>query len=178
MNLIRARFSQMIFAVAATLSLGACDQGIATNEISVATPIRIDGVGPIRIGMTVAEAEKTAHTSIPFHAREGETCEIVGLASGSSELAFLTTRGVIARVEVYKGTMATEEGAHLGSTEAEIVRLYAKDHVETTPHPYDPGGHYIKVTKPGAGFAGLSYIFETDGHKVTSFRSGRSPEVD
>lgn len=42
-----------------------------------------------------------------------------------------------------------------------------------SPHKY-VDGHYIEIEIKGGKF---SIIFETDGKRVTSFRTGRSPEV-
>ena len=59
------------------------------------------------------------------------------------------------------------------ATEARIKQLYPG--VATTPHKYVAGGHYLTVT--GSDPANR-IVFETDGSKVTTFRSGRTPEVE
>ncbi|MFL5569051.1 MAG: hypothetical protein ACJ772_00590, partial [Gemmatimonadaceae bacterium] len=56
-----------------------------------------------------------------------------------------------------------------------IKSLYA-GRLTTTPHKYTPGAHYLTVTSPSDPNARI--VFETDGSKVTEYRSGRTPAVE
>jgi hypothetical protein len=75
---------------------------------------------------------------------------------------------------VRSGTIPTAAGARIGDTEARIKSLY-EGRVTTTPHKYVKGGHYLTVTPADTSYR---IVFETNGKKVTSFRSGRVPEVE
>jgi hypothetical protein len=85
----------------------------------------------------------------------------------------MLANGRVARVEVRTGSTATAAGAAIGSSEARINSLYA-GRVTSTPHKYNPGGHYMTVTGGGSN----RIVFETDGTSVTTYRAGRTPEVE
>ncbi|MGH7651548.1 MAG: hypothetical protein ACREMS_06860 [Gemmatimonadaceae bacterium] len=131
------------------------------------------GIGPIRIGMTVAEAAKAIGGG--FAAPKGGTagCTYAVLTKAPPGLAIMLQDGRVARVDVRSGSIATAAGARIGDSEARIKSLYRK--VVTTPHKYISGGHYLTVTQSDSNHY---IVFETDGTKVTSYRAGRVPEVD
>jgi hypothetical protein len=132
------------------------------------------GVGPIRAGMTVAQVAQAMGGG--FAAPKGGTagCTYAVLTKAPPGLAVMLQDGKVARVDVRSGTTPTAAGARIGDTEARIKSLYA-DRVTTTPHKYVQGGHYLTVTPADNNYR---IVFETDGKKVTSFRSGRVPEVE
>jgi hypothetical protein len=78
-----------------------------------------------------------------------------------------TVRALVLLLDVRRDGYRTAKGAHVGSTEAEIRRLYPA--IEVEAHPYDPGGHYLRLASRDRRYG---MIFETDGAKVTDFRSG------
>jgi hypothetical protein len=132
-----------------------------------------NGIGPIRAGMTVAQAN--AAIGGGFAAPKGGTtgCKYAVLRKAPRGLWVMLQDGRVARVEVRSGSIATSTGARIGDSEARIKQLYPG--VATTPHKYIAGGHYLTVT--GSDPANR-IVFETDGSKVTTFRSGRTPEVE
>jgi hypothetical protein len=132
-----------------------------------------NGIGPIHAGMTVAQAN--AAIGGGFAAPKGGTsgCTYAVLTKAPRGLWVMLQDGRVARVEVRSGSIATSTGAHLGDSEARIKQLYPG--VATTPHKYVTGGRYLTVT--GSDPANR-IVFETDGSKVTTFRSGRTPEVE
>lgn len=131
------------------------------------------GIGPIRAGMTVAQANKAIGGG--FAAPKGGTsgCTYAVLTKAPRGLWVMLQDGRVARVEVRSGSIATSTGAHIGDSEARIKQSYPG--VAVTPHKYVAGGHYLTVT--GSDPANR-IVFETDGSKVTTFRSGRTPEVE
>ena len=131
------------------------------------------GIGPIRAGMTVAQAN--AAIGGGFAAPKGGTsgCTYAVLTKAPRGLWVMLQDGRVARVEVRSGSIATSTGAHIGDSEARIKQLYPR--VAVTPHKYVAGGHYLTVTGSDPG---NRIVFETDGSKVTTFRSGRTPEVE
>jgi hypothetical protein len=123
--------------------------------------------------MTVAQAN--AAIAGGFAAPKGGTsgCKYAVLTKAPSGLWVMLQDGRVARVEVRSGSIATSTGVRIGDSEARVKQLYPG--VASTPHKYVAGGHYLTVT--GSDPANR-IVFETDGSKVTTFRSGRTPEVE
>jgi hypothetical protein len=93
-----------------------------------------------------------------------------------SGVLLMAVGGQIARVEVTDSTIATEAGARVGDTEARINQLYP-GRVQTGPHKYTDG-HYLVVRRNAGADTVHRIVFETDGQRVTRYRSGRMPEVE
>lgn len=133
-----------------------------------------NGIGPLRAGMTIAQANSAIGGG--FAAPKGYSggCGYAVLVKAPSGLAVMLEDGKIARVEVRSGGIATAAGARIGDSESRIKSLYA-GRVTSTPHKYASGGHYLTVTPSDPA---NRIIFETDGSKVTEYRSGRTPAVE
>jgi hypothetical protein len=133
--------------------------------------------GPLRVGMTVAQAAKAMGGGFGAPAGYSGGCGYAVLVKAPKGLAVMLDQGKIARFEVRSGGIATTEGARIGDTEARIKSLYGSA-VTSAPHKYLQGGHYLTVTPPAGAEGAYKIIFETDGKQVTEFRSGKSPEVE
>ena len=135
-----------------------------------------DSYGPLRVGMTVAQAASALGGG--FAAPKGYSggCGYAVLVKAPSGLAVMLNDGKIARFEIRRGGIKTTEGARIGDSETRIKSLYA-GRVTSTPHKYVTGGHYLTVVPPGAD-SGFRIVFETNGTKVTEYRSGKTPEVE
>ena len=133
-----------------------------------------NGIGPLRAGMTVAQANSAIGGG--FAAPKGYSggCGYAILTKAPSGLAVMLQDGKIARVEVRSGGIATAAGARIGDSESRIKSLYA-GRLTSTPHKYVSGGHYLTVTPSGSA---NRIVFETDGSKVTEYRSGATPAVE
>lgn len=118
--------------------------------------------GPVRFGVTPAEG--------------GDGCHYIVPAGAPTGLRFMAESGRVVRVDVDSAGPATDRGARVGMTEAEIARLYPEG-LRTMPHKYVNGGHYLVFTPPGAD-SGFRIVFETDGRRVTSYRAGIEPAVE
>lgn len=127
------------------------------------------GAGPVRVGMTVAEAQQALGSELTAMSAAAP-CYYVKPQRGPSGIAFMVTDGRIARVDVANQTVATEAGARIGDSEAQIRKLYPR--AEVSPHKYVKG-HYLTAMPAGD----YRIVFETDGEKVTRYRAGRTPEV-
>ena len=117
--------------------------------------------GPVRFGVTPAA---------------GDDCHYTVPAGAPSGLRFMAESGRVVRVDVDSAGLATDRGAGVGMAEAEIRRLYPEG-LRTMPHKYDTAGHYLVFTPPGAD-SGFRMVFETDGHRVTTWRAGVEPAVE
>jgi hypothetical protein len=148
------------------------------EALTPAAPVTEIGVGPIRFGMTPAEAEAAAGMPLPgdpYELYEDGSCYYVTPEGEASVFGFMVSDGTIARVDIWEtAEVATAEGVRIGDTEASVLALYA-DRATVEPHAYaEPEGHYVKtVTADGVH----GYVFETDGTIVTAYRAGRYPEV-
>lgn len=131
------------------------------------------GIGPLRAGMTLAESKTVTHDNLAVPAKTSE-CDYVRPKSGPKGIAIMFEKGVLSRVDVTVGTVKTVDGAGIGDSEDRIKSLYPGQ-VKVTPHKYTDG-HYLVVTPAGGGENRI--VFETDGKKVTRFRSGREPAVE
>ena len=140
-----------------------------------------DGIGPIKIFMTLAQA--TAAVGKPVKVDPNEVldgCAYAKVDNGPKGLAFMVNREkesdpwIIVRADVHgPSTIATPSGIRVGATEAAVKQAYTgKAGIYTVePHPYTaPQGHYLIYDVDGKG--GRLLIFETDGTKVLSFRAG------
>ena len=202
----RAKLFTFLFATLITLTLtllqvsarsalgsSANASGFASLTLSQLTSnslVAIDGIGPVRVGMTIAQAEAAAGVRlIERGGRAGEGgCyyvwpqpEIHGLEfmviSSRSDNSIDRQSDRIARVDVLRGSgMTTVSGAHIGNTEAQIKSLYP-GRIEVTPHEYDHAGHYLTFVPQDLLDRNYRLVFETDGRRVTRFRAGRLPEV-
>ena len=132
-----------------------------------------EGMGALKAGMSLDEAKIVMHGNLVVPAKL-EECDYVNFRNAPAGLAAMVEKGVISRVEVRNGTVATVEGARIGDTEEKIKSLYPGI-VTVRPHKYTDG-HYLVVTPKDAGENRI--VFETDGKKVTRYHSGRLPAVE
>ena len=141
--------------------------------------LRLDvrGLGPVRVGMTVAEAGAALGRPLqPVVPPPDEECAMYAPESGFDGLAFLVASGVVARADVTAGPTSTAEGLAIGVTEEEAQRRYG-GRLEVSPHDYNLGGHYLTLVPSDPADAQFRLVAETDGTRVTSMRAGRLPEV-
>ena len=82
----------------------------------------------------------------------------------------------VVRVDVLNPLVKTLAGAGVGDTEERVMELY-QGTVSVQPHKYggEQGAHYLIVTPPGDSLHRI--IFETDGERVVTYRSGLLPYV-
>lgn len=165
----------------AWLVLIAC-LGSAGAAQSVRWTISADGYGPIRFGMTIERAEALLGTRlVQDDYNDGDECRYFTPLSGHPGVAFMASMRKIVRVDVNLPADSkalapiTDRGAKIGDSEARVLSLY-KGHIKVGPHFYTgPEGHYMRVYSASGK---VRLIFETDGHKVQSYRSGREPAIE
>jgi hypothetical protein len=155
--------------------------------LSEDSKLAFDGIGPIKVGMTLAQASAALGKPVevnPEYVLDG--CAYAKAAGGPQGLSFMVLRDKdsdpwrIVRVDVDEDSrIATVSGTRIGATEAEVKSTYGAPgrtgKVSIEGHAYVEGGHYITYDDDGPG--GLRLLFETDGQKVTRFRSGRQDPV-
>lgn len=153
-----------------------------TAARDTAWTLRHDGIGPIRVGMTVEEAR--AALGGDFNAPgpdvgvsdSPEACQYARSGRFPTGVRVMLEGLRVARVEVDSGTLATAEGARIGDSEARINELYPL-RVTVWPHKYTDG-HYLYVRPAEASDTTRLIVFETDGRQVLRFRGGQKPQVE
>lgn len=146
------------------------------QPVSTETRVTVNGIGAIKVGMTVQQARRASGLMLvrkqrPVKPDDGG-CYYVAAQTGLDDVLFMIEAGTIARVDVRNRAVRTLSGAHIGQTEADVQKIYG-DSVRVTKHKYDPAGHYLTVYPESQ----RQVIFETDGKVVTTFRAGRLPAV-
>lgn len=172
-----------LIVVSAVAAVAAEDTS-SGGQLSEESRLRMDGIGPVRVGMTPDEASKAAGQKITV-AGESEGCGHGTVESGPKGLSFMVLRDKaagpwkIARVEIDDASkIATEAGIAIGASEDDVKKAYSGSNgkLSTEPHKYDPNGHYMTYDTDGDG--GLLLLFETEAAKVTRFRSGNEEAVN
>jgi hypothetical protein len=183
----------LVLLVATVFTLFVAMPILAQPQLTEQSKVFINGIGPIRVGMTVAEAEASAKVKlVEKGGRAGMGgCYSLQAQSGPQNLAFMVisnrednrivrNQDRIARVDIYKDSrITTSSGAKVGDTEAKIKALYPGQ-IKVTPHHYtaQQGGHYLTLMPKDAVDRDYRLVFETLGGRVTQFRSGKLPEVE
>jgi len=139
--------------------------------------LRLDGIGPVRVGMTLAEVERLLGGTTRIERIEpGDECGYAYLSAMPAGLSLMLAGDTVVRANVDTTGFRDAAGVAVGSAEADVLSRY-QGRVRVEEHPYTgPEGHYLIVDDPAR--PGFRLIFETDGRMVTSFRGGRLPEVD
>ncbi len=112
--------------------------------------LTLNGIGPIRIGMTIAEARATSIGPLVEQPSGGMPSCFYVMPSGMSKgLAFMVTNGQIARVDITSPIYASMSGARVGMTQDDLLALYP-GRLKITKHTYDANGFYLTYTqRPG-----------------------------
>lgn len=136
-----------------------------------------DNLGPIKINMTLQEAEKA--TGIQFNSKkpdpdqaENISCFYVTL-KGMTGISFMVEDNKIVRINISSPDYLTTQGAKIGDTEAQVQGLY-KGKLEVEPHHYDRKGHYLTLIDK---VHDRSIRFETNGKTITLIYSGKNEPV-
>ena len=152
---------------------------LAQTKLTNQSKVYINGIGSVRVGMTVAEASKAAGTKLVGEpGPDTPSCWLVKPQGEPKDIGFMVTNKRISRVDVWKNkSITTLSGAKIGDTESRIKSLYPGQ-IQVTPHKYVEGGHDLIFIPKDAVDKNYRLLFETDGKRVTRFRSGKLPEVE
>ena len=153
---------------------------IAQTPLTNNSRLAIDGIGPIQVGMTIAEAQAATGMRFTSGHSFGRTpdwqCSYFTPANGPEGLRLMVINGEIARVDITGDSrIETLSGAGIGDSQRSVVSLYPGQ-IEISRHPYigSPpyNGRYLTYVPQDAADRAYSLIFETSQGEVTSFRSG------
>lgn len=98
------------------------------------------------------------------------------LTEAGYRVAFMIEGDRFSRMDVRAGEVTAPGGGKVGITTAQIESLYG-GRVESLPHKYVEGAHYLRVTDPAGGSGVLVFETEPDG-QVDAWRIGVPPQVD
>lgn len=145
--------------------------------LTVESPVVINGMGGVAVGMTVEEASSAARIDLVVQDDYGfPDCYYVVPAEGPSGVSFMVTGGTVARVDIDIAGMTTRSGVGIGSSADEVRSTYPGQ-IVASPHTYTDG-EYLTFVPRDAADADMRIVFETKGAAVTRYRAGRLPEVE
>ena len=146
------------------------------EQLSESSRLRLDGIGPVVVGMTLDEASAAAGTPVRMIPNSNVAgtgrCAYARPDGGPEGLSFMVLDDRIARVDVANSRIRTVSGVGTGSTEAEVQAAYpGRVRVEPNPYTGHRGGRDMVYVADEAS-AHLSLLFQADGGRVRSLRSG------
>jgi hypothetical protein len=147
-----------------------------TEPTTSAWTVTPSGIGPIRVGMTVEDLRRVGG-DVQLPSGAGAECAYVRPQSAPPGVSVMIARGSVTRVDVDSAGVQSDAGVAVGDSASRVSQLYA-GRVTTTPHKYVQGGQYLTVRSPSPQDSALRIVFESEGGRVTRFRSGRTPEVE
>lgn len=146
-----------------------------TPEFDSSSSVSTVGIDAVTFGMTLASAETAIGGSfMPIDGTNAE-CFTVRPSGGPNGVVLTVTAGTVERVDITTPDITTRSGAGVGMTEDGLNSLFGAN---LTTEASPTGGNRVVFTPSDPGDADFRVIFETDGETVTSFRSGRLPQVD
>jgi len=128
--------------------------------------LTFEGLGPIRIGMSVNQVKKLGFkltTSGPWSDEEGRfLCHYLDSAPGYPGIALMMNEDRLVRIDVSHGSKPgawqSLSGAKIGMSEQEVRDIYG-DWMKKSGHPYlDEAGSYLTLTSAEGKYA---MTFET-----------------
>ncbi len=132
------------------------------------------GAGPVRIGMTAAQADSAAGGRLTPKTGFGD-CGYARPSDAPAGLAFMIARDTVARVDVDSAGVETAEGVKVGDPEGLVWQRYSEIQVQPGKHAADT----LLVIAPARGPSEQRrLIFVVAKGVVRGFRAGRLPEVE
>ncbi len=165
---------------------------VAWTFTAVAAPnpvLTMDGLGPLRFGMTVGQIERAiGPLDISYYEGSQECGEGGPKKPWIRGASLMIIKGRLARIDIFVGTDSTgvgtarskittktEAGIGLGSTMAEVKRAY-RGRLTVTPRPYEEETEHDLIVKDSR--RGRKIVFETENGRIDTFRAGLNGPVD
>lgn len=139
--------------------------------------LTVEGLGEMKIGMTVAEIEVATGEKVRVSSDFYPGCRYASLGDGTPKgVGLMLSHRRLVRLDIWSdATTLTDTGVGLGDSESKVRRKYG-DEVVVSDHPYlGSRGSYMEYRPPGEDR--LLMLFETDKGQVTSFRTGYAQQV-
>ena len=154
---------------------------LGQDRLSEKSPVRINSIGAVRIGMTLAEAEKAAGMRLTNYDGGGlvnDRCYYVRPEDRELQIGLMISEGKVVRVDIWSDSeVKTLSGAGIGDSEARILALYP-NRIEVREHPYlGKRGNYLTFVPKDAVDRDYRVVFETVEGYVRQYRAGQLPQV-
>jgi hypothetical protein len=135
-----------------------------------------DALGPIRVGMTIEEAEQAGGVILHEDRLDPASDCATWFPTDGSGVSFLAIDDRLATIDV-GAPVATIEGVGVGATTADIVAAYGADHVEERTNRFQI--REVAVTPRDAALAdyGTVFLLSTVGEGVEHIRAGLAREL-
>jgi hypothetical protein len=154
-----------------------------SGRLTPGSPVTPTGMGPVRFGMTLKQAERAGGVRLVGLGDTFGDCFYVVPAGWKvragdmavDPVAFMVSGGRIARVDIQAGRTPTSAGVRIGSTEPQVRQAYP-GRVTVGRNMY--GTRLLTVGPADPAQAGYRIVFASDGQKVLYFWAGRLPEVN
>jgi len=129
--------------------------------------IREDGVGPAKVGMTLAQLRSILNERLKEEDSGSDACWYVTSAK-HPHTSFMILGGHFVRADVTARGIPTTDGIQVGDLEAAVRTKYGYS-VKIEPHKYIDDGHYLTIRSSDRKYG---IRFETEKGKITSFYAG------
>ena len=140
----------------------------ASNVLGADTwVVRDDGVGPVKIGMTLAQLSAALHQELAPDERDEHGCFYIDV-HGHDHVAFMIIDGKVVRVDVGAPGLKTSAGIQVGDSESRARQVYGTG-MKVTAHTYIDDGHYLTVRSANGQYG---VRFETENGKIVGYYAG------
>jgi len=128
-----------------------------------------NGVGPVKIGITLAKLNSIFHGKLTLPAdKDSQSC-FYATSADHPHINFMIQDSTLVRIDVDGPGVATKDGIQVGDTEGRVMKAYGGK-LKVEPHENSgPEGHYL-TTRSSDGLNGIR--FETNEGKVEMFYVG------
>lgn len=165
-----------------------------TAGLSATSRVGLRNVGPVVVGMTIAELAKAAGVPLTRQpdfdqAVAQKNCAFMSPSTipgyvpppdsgNKSPLAFMIVDGKVARIDILGGSFSTAAGIKVGSSEQAVLAAYGNSSPLPPRPSIGPPYRYLTATPRQAADKNYRMVFESDGAKVVQFRVGQLPQVE
>lgn len=143
---------------------------------SVAPEARLDGFGPLRLGMTTAEAGAAWPGLFDAVADAGARRDCFHVSGALSHFGLMFDGGRFVRYGGANDDVVAPGGGRRGMPEAELQAFY-HDALQAAPDRFVRGGRLLSLDASGIAPSRLVFVLRPDG-VVNEWRVGLGPQVD
>lgn len=138
------------------------------ERLGPSSRLRVDGIGPVRVGMTLSQARAVA--GVPLELRRTEHCQSL-VPAGSDPFVTLiaTSPGEAVDVIAAGPGTATVSGIRIGSTEQEVLTAYGERIQVVNP---GEAVHRIVYRAADQSLRGYALVFGIGDGRVASIMAG------
>jgi hypothetical protein len=162
--------------VPSTTAVGEVTTSSAPPSTLTSFRLAPDSLGPIRVGMTLAEAERAGGVALHADRLDPESDCATWFPTDGAAISFLAIDDRLATIDV-GAPVVTVEGIGAGATTADIVAAYGDAHVEERTNRFQV--REVAVTPVDAALAdyGIVFLLSTVGDGVEHMRAGLAREL-